>query len=425
MNYVCPLCGQKVTLSTYNKITGIWKEKQKLLKNVKKQREKLEQRLKKEKDKIRKQSAKFKKEKNQLIRKAVDKKAKQLETKIESLKRKEKLIQKKADDRVNKAIAHANLKANRQTKDRLKSLKKQLEVSLKKQLKQEREKATQQVKNKYERLNRSFKSTLTQMRTKNTQLRKQEKQIKQLEVQLRNQTTPQIEGLLYESTLIKELKKRFPNDKFEHTGKGGDIIHNVINEKSQVGIIVYECKKVQHYSQSHLKQTFRAKEKRKADFAILVTNAMKKGTQGFFIEKGVVVIYPAGVLSLVSVLRNQLLQIAEMKLSKLQKDNAMKLILEYVEGPEFSNSIESIIRENVELYNNLIDEIKKHVLSWKKRWGSYQKVCGEALTMKNTSKTLLSGEKNDTKKVEGNILPSILCLPDPQELKTLENQESS
>jgi len=422
MNYVCPLCGQKVTLSTYNKITGIWKEKQKLLKNIKKQREKLEQSLKKEKDKIRKQSAKFKKEKNQLIQKAVDKKAKQLETKIESLKRKEKLIQKKADDRVNKAIAHANLKANRQTKDRLKSLKKQLEASLKKQLKQEREQVTQQVQNKYERLNRTFKSTLNQMRTKNTQLQKQEKQIKRLEEQLKNQTTPQIEGLLYESNLIKGLKKKFPNDKFEHTGKGGDIIHNVMNEESQVGIIVYECKKVQHYSPSHLKQTFRAKEKRKADFAILVTNAMKKGTHGFFIEKGVAVISPTGVLSLVSVLRNQLLQIAEMKLSKLQKDNAMKLILEYVEGPEFTNSIESIIRENIELYNNLIDEIKKHILSWKKRCGSYQKVCGEALTMKNTSKALLSGEKNNAKKVDGNILPSILGLPDPQELKILENQ---
>jgi chemotaxis signal transduction protein len=46
--------------------------------------------------------------------------------------------------------------------------------------------------------------------------------------------------------------------------------------KGQVGIMVYECKPVKRYSPSHVKQASEAKEKRNADFAILVTSAMKK-----------------------------------------------------------------------------------------------------------------------------------------------------
>jgi len=64
-----------------------------------------------------------------------------------------------------------------------------------------------------------------------------------LQNQLKKQTTPQVEGLLYEDKLLEALQNQFPDDKFQHTGKGGDIIQSIIHKNNPVGIIVYECKK--------------------------------------------------------------------------------------------------------------------------------------------------------------------------------------
>ena len=154
-------------------------------------------------------------------------------------------------------------------------------------------------------------------------------------------------GYLDEHTLTTALKRWFPEDEIQHKGKGGDVIHSIVRKGRQVGLIVYECKRVKHYSAGHVKQAAEAKEKRKADFAILVTNAMKKGTQGFYTERGVIVVHTAGLQSILNILRSQIIQIAEMKLGQQERDKAIRMTLEYLEGPEFSNSMDSIIQESI------------------------------------------------------------------------------
>ena len=172
---------------------------------------------------------------------------------------------------------------------------------------------------------------------------------------------------------------------------------------------------VQHYSFGHVKQASDAKQKRHADFVILVTNAMKKGTQGFFTERGVIVVHSAGIISLVGIVRNQIVRMAEMKLGQQERDKAIRRTLEYLEDPEFANSLDAIIQESIALYKEWVEEIKRHVAVWKRRYNSYQKIAEEASRVKTTTQALLSGEDEYEKLVQTVSLPATLMLPELEE----------
>lgn len=290
------------------------------------------------------------------------------------------------------------------------------------QVKKERKRTTERVETKYRKLNNSFQFALKQMEIKDGRLHEQASQIRELQRQLRRETTPQIEGLLYEKKLLKELRKRFPGDRFKHEGKGGDVLHWPIRNNHIAGLIVYECKRVRIYLPAYVKQAADAKEKRKADFAILVTNAMKKRTHGFYAEKGVLVVHPAGVVHLASVLREQTIRIAEMKLGQLQRNKAVKLTLEYLEGPEFANSMDGIIQQTLALYEDLKHDVKNHIVAWRKRIAGYGKIYTDASTVKSTARAMLSGEAEYKSLFKTENLPPILELPELE--KSVSSSES-
>ncbi len=415
MQYMCPLCRKPVSPSLYQKITGIWKERQKLLEKYSEQKAKLVNRLAQERKKLRRQTAKFQKERARLVRQAVERRTRRLEFKLRSLSRRQKEIEKRAEVKIQRATVLAHRKAEKLAANRLNRFKKELRASVRDQLRKERERGAREAQYKYIGLKRTFRSTLSQMRVKEKHIREQAKEITELQSQLERETTPQIEGLLSETTLIRELKRRFPEDKFQHPGKGGDVVHSLMRNEEQAGVIVYECKRVKHFSSGHMRQTADAKQKRKADFAILVTNAMRKGTQGFFTESGVIVVHPAGVLSFVGILRSQMIRIAEMKLGQRERDKAIKLTFEYLEGSEFANSMDGIIQESISLYEGLKDEVKRHVNGWKKRYSSYQRIHEQASTVKTTTQALLSGESEYKKLIQTHSLPALLALPELQE----------
>jgi len=417
MEYTCPLCGQPVSKSVFDKITGIWKARQKALDDIKKQRVRLNQKFKLEKKRLAKKLAeerkKFAQQRTAAIEKAVDAKTKQFERQIATLRQKEARIKEQTQRQIKRAVSKAHAEAERMAKSKFNDFKKRQRATIQEQLRRERERTRTIVEQKYGRLNRSFRHALKQMQIKDRTIREQNKQIEELRRQIERQTTPQLEGLLYEGELAKELKKRFPEDDIRHTGKGGDVLQTVMRGKQQVGLIVYECKRVKRYSAQHVRQAAEAKKKRNADFVMLVTNAMKKGTQGFFVERGVIVVHATGVMSVAGILRSQIVQIARMKLGQLQREKAVKLILDYLEGPEFTNSMDLIIQESISVCKELMEEVKKHAVTWKKRYAAYRKIYEEATTVKSTSKDLLSGEPKP--RIQKADLPVLVKLPETEE----------
>jgi hypothetical protein len=398
----------------YEKITGILQERKTQLERIKSERLELRQKLKNERLELRKQAQNFTREKTRLIRNAVERRTRQLNNRMAALQAKEARLEKKTAERIAKITRSAHADAEREIEAKMNQFKKELKETTKTEIKKERERTRSKVESKYEKLRYSFNSALLQMKAKSGKIQEQQRQIRELERQLSRQTTPSVEGLLYETTLIAQLKKKFPEDGFLHTGKGGDVVHSVIQKGEIVGVILYECKRVKNYSSSHVSQTFLAKEKRKADFGILVTNAMKKGTQGFYSERGVLIVHPAGVLSLIAVLRVQMVRIAAMKLGQLERDQAVKLTLTYLQGPEFSNSMDSIIRETNLLYDGLKEEIKTHYVTWKKRYESYARMHLEASKVKETANAVLRGERDYAELVQPSVYPQLAELEPTQ-----------
>lgn len=428
----CPLCKQEVSRLLFEKITGIWKERKvaeeklkeqekkffeqqkQAQKQLEKERSALKNNLLQEKAVLAKEKAEIKnkiiEERRKLLAEQKEKVARQIslkvgkyEIRLAQLQKENERAQRTFGQRVSSAVkaAEAKIKSalNREIQDKIKdSVNRQVQI------------ATAKAQNELIRSRQTNEAIHKQMSSLQNYSQKQQQRITNLEKQLKNQTTPQIEGLLYEGRLLEALKKEFPDDKFEHPGKKGDLIHCIIHNDNECGLIIYECKNVLHWQNSHLEQTAKAKLQRKADYAILVTNAAKKGSGGFFVQKGVIVVHPAGVIALARIMRDQVVNIAQLRLSAAQRTEAARRTLAYLQGAEFKNALAVVIDKTIEMYEDLKKECNDHVRNWKNRYDSLKTVYFSSTQVQERTRALISG-KSERIKDEIQIMP-FPALPD-------------
>jgi len=344
----CPVCGKPLTQEEYEKALGIWKSKHEEIKHLEKERADLKQ-----------QTALLKKERAETRRTA-------------------KLI---VAEQKRKSAAEL-----RQSRILMKE-------AFKKQLEDKVGKAVAITKNKMGQLDKSWKIALE----KNEKL---QDEIKRLKEQREKGITPQIEGLLEEDKLLAKLKELFPHDQFEHPGKGGDIIQNVMEQGKPVGKIVYECKKVKSFSQSHVKQAANAREQRQANFAVLVTNAFPSKMQSYFVSNTVFVISPINVEPVTYVLRQSLVRIALFKLSNAEKMKAVNEVYKYLSGTEYGDKVNGMAYQLTTLAGDLKTEIHSHYQVWKKRYVTYKNIYADIGTIDVHLKAMLAlGHGNEMPKL--------------------------
>lgn len=231
-----------------------------------------------------------------------------------------------------------------------------------------------------------------------TKSREQADEIRRLKEQIEKGITPQIEGLLEEKNLLKHLKEVFPNDRYEHTGKGGDIVHTVIHGGSEVGVIVYECKRVKVFQRAHLLQTAEARKKREADYAILVTNVLPSRQTFFYVERDVIVLSPTGLVPVVHTARQSLISLHQLRASQADRQRAIRAVYDYLSGREYRDRINSIGAEMEDLKKEVADELRFHKKNWTKRFRIYNTVFGDVQAIDLRLRTLLaSGNKGSTR----------------------------
>jgi len=334
----CPVCGKPLTQDEYDKALGIWEAKHKQIKH-----------LEKERAKLKRQAELFKKEKIDLRRASKRAIADQGRKLAEDFRQKRELdkkkFEKKLEDQTAKGVAKGVAKQERGFK------KQTVEFN--------------RAKNKMSQLEKSLNIAL-----KNNE--KNQEEIKRLREQIEKGITPQIEGLLEEDKLLTKLHELFPHDQFEHTGKGGDIIQTVMEQGRPVGKVVYECKKVKLFSQSHIKQAAAAREFRKADFAVLVTNAFPAKRQFYFVSNTVFVISPISVEAVTYALRESLIKIALLQLSNAAKAKAVNEVYKYLAGNEYLNKVNGMADQLLTLRGDLKSEINSHTQTWKRRYITYK-----------------------------------------------------
>ncbi|NWG03568.1 MAG: DUF2130 domain-containing protein [Syntrophaceae bacterium] len=423
--YRCPLCDQPVSKELYEKITGIWKEKEQKLADLRKKEQQLREREKSLKESYQKKERNMHEKFTEETDRKLKLQERQYKSKLLAMKeridREREKIKKDYQKQLSVAVDQTLKCEQAKQKEREQFWKEKLKLSTqkavddaKKRLASDRkqlEKKERLWKNRNERLVEQYRSMQNKY---SAQLVRANDKIKSLEEQIAKNQTPQVLGLLEEKSFLGKLQGTFPHDRYEHTGKGGDIIHHIIENGKDVGLIVYELKKVVRFNPDHIRQTQEAKQRREADYGILVTNAKRsKDDPGFSLAKGIIVIHPAGVMVLVKILRDHLTTLARLRLTADQRKKTVEAVLDPIQSANFKNTIDTIIQDTIDLYEDMKKEIDKHIKTWEFRLNKYRGINAKSTAVESRVLHLLhEGQRKGRA-----ALPEIVHIPLPNQIR--------
>lgn len=429
----CPLCGTMLSYDRWLKVVGVYEEQQKHRKQLELELSKTkeqEAKLKKEYQKIRQ------KEKEIRTQYTLEKSKLKQQFKIQQEKLQEKFEKEKrrALNQVRKEGIKIGSEKEKIRAERLKTILEKLkrervdtEMKLKQKFQQEQEK----IKKKLERqkqielkrvLHRGITAGIekqkartekvSQMAEKYRKARdKAIEKAKELEEMIKKGTTPQIEGFNFEHEFADQLKQKFPGDEIKPTGHKGDVIHTVQAEEKKVGKIIYECKKTKEFDNKFIEQIQRDKARVIADYGVIVTWATKESKQNFWVEKDIIVVHPYGALDLAMFLRETLLQMYTLKLSKAEFETKGKAILEFMQSEEFRTRIQNSIAKSREAYEALKKEITTHFNAWNKRAKIYESIYRNTNIIQSTVQYVLLHGKIPKNLPEAKNLPPLQISP--------------
>lgn len=204
-------------------------------------------------------------------------------------------------------------------------------------------------------------------------------------------TTPQTEGLEFEDRLAARLKREFRDDEVLHKGKGGDVLHTVMFNKRPAGVIIYECKRTPRIDESHIVQANRAKQSREADFAVLVTTGRKKGFSGFAQISGVSVVSPLAAIPLASLLREHLIEMVRLRITREKRVALAQKLTRYIDSPQFRNPLEEVVHRATKLQGMIKKEATHHRRVWEERWDHYATIGWNTSQIQNNLRLVMHG----------------------------------
>ena len=261
-----------------------------------------------------------------------------------------------------------------QKEQTLKNKEVELELTIQKKLQQEREKLSEELR-KLEEQKVAAKETEYLLKLK--ELEKQLEDQKKLADEMRRkseQGSMQTQGEVQELALEEMLKTAFPFDVITEVGKGvrgADCIQTVRNNIGQeCGKIIFESKRTENFVAEWIDKLKTDMHNQGADLAVIVTKTLPKDMSQFGEKLGVYICSFHEIKSLVTVLRNAILKIAEIKKFQENKGDRLNAIYDYVTGQEFRRSLQ-MMREN---FRNLQLQLDKEKEDFEKNWQKKRKM---------------------------------------------------
>jgi len=275
-----------------------------------------------------------------------------------------------------------------QKEQALKTREEELQLTLQKQLMEEREKLKEQLqKEESEKIN--LKEQEYQLRLK--ELEKQLDDQKKLAEEMRRkseQGSMQLQGEVQELMLEELLQATFPFDKIEEVGKGvrgADCTQTVRNQfGNEAGKIIYESKRTKDFSNEWIEKLKADMRTLGADVAVIVTQAFPKDMDRFGEKDGVYICSFAEVRSVALLLRNALLKIADAKKSQDNKGDKMHMLYDYLTGSEFSEQWKAIREGFMSMKLSIQRERDAMEKLWKAREKQLEKVLLNAAHIKGS-----------------------------------------
>lgn len=238
-------------------------------------------------------------------------------------------------------------------------------------------------------------ATNTEQKRQEILISAQAKQLEQANAtikHLQEGTTPQLIGFRDEAELTQTLRKYYPSDDIQHKGKKGDVLHFIISDGKQAGIILYECKNTKTIDKSHISQASRDKQKRNANLAILVTRGKAKWFAGYDYKQDVHICHPLTVIPLINLLRDNLIKLAQSKLNPEEKATALQALQNYMANGKVHNVLNNISLNATRIAEDTSTEITTHYTIWNRRLENTKNIFIDALKLDNNIHLILDGK---------------------------------
>ena len=186
-----------------------------------------------------------------------------------------------------------------------------------------------------------------------------------------DQGSQQLQGEAGEDELESILRATFPWDDIAPVPqgiRGADLHQTVIDGRgSRCGSILWESKNAKKWSEDWIAKLKQDQRTLRADVAILVTATLPKGCTNFSIIDGVVVTNFACAGAVASLVRAQLLQLAQTRSAVVNKDQKLELLYQYLSGIQFRQRVEAIVEAFEKMRDDLEQERRAAERQWAKR----------------------------------------------------------
>ena len=227
------------------------------------------------------------------------------------------------------------------------------------------------------------------------------------------QGSQQLQGEIQELEIENSLRSAFPRDLIEPVPKGefgGDALHRVLADNQQVcGTILWESKRTKNWSDGWLAKLRNDQRTARADFAVIVSQALPGQLDTFDYIEGVWVTGPRLMIPVAISLRQALLELALARQAGEGQQTKMELVYRYLTGPGFRHRVEAIVEKFSDMQADLEKERKTMTRLWAKResqirgviestagmYGDLQGIAGRTLQeIEGLSMPLLDGPDN-------------------------------
>ncbi len=256
----------------------------------------------------------------------------------------------------------------------LKNREAELELSVQKKLQEEREKLSIEIRKLEEqRINAKETEFMLKLKEMEEKLEGQKKLAEEMRRKA-EQGSMQSQGEAQELALEEMLRAAFPFDIITEVGKGvrgADCIQIIRNNTGQeCGKIIFESKRTENFSADWIEKLKSDMHNQGADIAVIVTKAFPKDMSQFGEKQGVYLCSFYEAKSLVNVLRNAIIKIAETRKIQENKGDKMVAVYDYITGQEFRRSLQ-IMRES---FRGLQIQLDKEKEDFEKNWQKKRKM---------------------------------------------------
>jgi hypothetical protein len=181
-----------------------------------------------------------------------------------------------------------------------------------------------------------------------------------------------------EEELVALLRRHFPSDEIQRKGRGGDVLHRVIDTGQPCATIIYECKRTATWQTAYVTQLKRAMESNQTRYGVLVTRSFPRKQSGLCQQNGVLVVAPELAHHVAAVLREAAVELARARLPKEGMEAKASEIYRYLQSDEFKSALTTIQGRINELRSVLDKERGMHEGWWQDREQHYAMIARQA-----------------------------------------------